>query len=100
MAERLDVWKRASWMERLSLPVRWVVPGRIKQFARRVLRRPSTGLPESLHYDMPALKRSLEARGLRCEIRDFPPGYWNPEFRTSRSNLLIHVPESPALDRT
>jgi len=97
MAARVDLWKRAGWMERLSLPVRWVVPGFIKQFARRALRRPSTGLPEFLHYDLRALQRSLEARGLRCEIRDFPPGYWNEEFITSRSNLLIHVPKS-ALD--
>jgi ubiquinone/menaquinone biosynthesis C-methylase UbiE len=94
MAARFDLWKRAGWMERLSLPVRWVVPGFIKQLGRRALRRPSTGLPEFLHYDLRALQRSLEARGLRCEIRDFPPGYWNDEFRTSRSNLLIHVPES------
>ena len=98
MAARFDLWKRAGWMERISLPVRWVVPGLIKQLGRRALRRPSTGLPEFLHYDLRALQRSLEARGLRCEIRDFPPGYWNDEFRTSRSNLLIHVPESTALD--
>jgi ubiquinone/menaquinone biosynthesis C-methylase UbiE len=97
MAARFDLWKRAGWMERLSLPVRWVVPGFIKQLARRALRRPSTGLPEFLHYDLRALQRSLEARGLRCEIRDFPPGYWNEEFILSRSNLLIHVPPS-ALD--
>jgi len=94
MAARFDLWKRAGWMDRLSLPVRWVVPGFITQLARRALRRPSTGLPEFLHYDLRALQSSLEARGLRCEIRDFPPGYWNDEFRTSRSNLLIHVPES------
>ena len=95
-AARLDIWKRAGWMERLSLPVRWVIPRGIKQFARRALGRPSTELPEFLHYDLPALQRSLEARGLRCEIRDFPAGYWNEEFRISRSNLLVHVPEGAA----
>jgi hypothetical protein len=100
MAARFDLWKRAGWMERISLPVRWVIPRRIKQFGRRALQRPSTGLPEFLHYDLPALQRSLEARGLRCEIRDFPPGYWNEEFRTSRSNLLVHVPERTALEET
>ena len=98
MAARFDLWKQARWTERISLPVRWIVPGPIKQFGRRALRRPSTGLPEFLHYDLRALQRSLEARGLRCEICDFPVGYWNDEFRTSRSNLLIHVPESIALD--
>ena len=97
MAARFELWKQARWTERISLPVRWIVPGPVKQFGRRALRRPSTGLPEFLHYDLRALHRSLEARGLRCEIRDFPPGYWNDEFRTSRSNLLIHVPEGTAL---
>lgn len=100
MAARFDLWKRAGWKERISLPVRWVIPRRIKQLGRRALRRPSTELPEFLHYDLPALQRSLEARGLRCEIRDFPPGYWNEEFRTSRSNLLVHVPENTALEET
>jgi SAM-dependent methyltransferase len=98
MAARLDLWKHAGWMDRISLPVRWVIPRRIKQLGRRALRRPSTGLPEFLHYDLRALRRSLEARGLRCEIRDFPPGYWNEEFRISRSNLLVHVPESAVLE--
>jgi SAM-dependent methyltransferase len=98
MAERFDIWKRAGWIERLSLPIRWVLPAFITQLGRRALRRPSTGLPEFLHYDLRGLKRSLEARGLRCEIRDFPPGYWNEEFIISRSNLLIHVPERTALD--
>jgi ubiquinone/menaquinone biosynthesis C-methylase UbiE len=98
MAARFDLWKRAGWLERISLPVRWVVPASIKQLARRALRRPSTGLPEFLHYDLRALQRSLEARGFRCEMWDFPPNYWNSEFRTSRSNLLIYIPERTVVD--
>jgi ubiquinone/menaquinone biosynthesis C-methylase UbiE len=98
-AARFDLWKRASWWGRISLPVRWAVPSPIKQLARRALRRPSTELPEFIHYDLDALQRSLEARGLRCEIRNFPAGYWSDEFRISRSNLLIHVTERTALSR-
>jgi len=94
IAARLDLWKRAGWLQRVTLPVRWMVPRSLKQLGRRVLRRPSTELPEFLEYDLQALQRSLEARGLRCEIREFPPDYWNGEFRMSRSNLLIHVPET------
>ena len=95
-AARFALWKKAGWLERMSLPIRWMIPGTLKQLGRRLLRRPSTELPEFLHYDLRTLKRSLEARGLRCEICDFPADYWNPEFRLSRSNLLIHVPASPA----
>jgi SAM-dependent methyltransferase len=98
LAARFELWKQASWKGRLSLPVRWAIPGALKQFGRRVLRRPSAELPEFLHYDLRGLKRSLEARGLRCEIHDFPTGYWNPEFVTSRSNLLIRVPDIPVRD--
>ncbi len=91
LTARLELLKRASWPARMSLPIRWAIPSAVRQLGRRVLRRPSRELPEFLHYDLRALKRALEARGLQCEICDFPPDYWNPEFRTSRSNLLIHV---------
>jgi hypothetical protein len=67
-----------------------------KQLARRVLRQPATGLAEFLDYDLEGIARALEARGLRCEVRDFPPDYWSDEFRTSRSNLVIHFREAPA----
>lgn len=89
---RIDIWKRAGTADKLTLPVRWLVPGRIKQLGRRVLRRPAAGLPEFLDYDLHALARSLEARGFRCEVRNFPRDYWSAEFRTSRANLLIYIP--------
>jgi SAM-dependent methyltransferase len=94
LASRIDVWKRARAADKLTLPLRWLIPGRIKRLARRVLRRPATGLPEFLTYDLRAIARAFEVRGFRCEIRDFPPDYWSGEFRTSRSNLLIHVPSA------
>jgi ubiquinone/menaquinone biosynthesis C-methylase UbiE len=98
LASRLDVWKRAQAADKLTLPIRWLIPGRIKTFARRVLRRPATGLPEFLDYDLKEIARSFEARGFQREIRDFPSDYWSTEFRTSRSNLLIHVPRARRLD--
>lgn len=91
-ASRVALWKRASASEKITLPFRWLVPGGLKQVARRLLRRPASGLPEFLDYDLKALARSLEARGFRCEVRDFPHDYWSGEFRTSRSNLLISIP--------
>ena len=93
LASRLDIWKRAQARDKLTLPIRWLIPGHVKTVARRVLHRRPAGLPEFLAYDLRAIARSFEARGFQCEIRDFPSDYWSSEFRTSRSNLLIHVPK-------
>jgi hypothetical protein len=98
LASRLDIWRRARATDKLTLPIRWLIPGRVKTFARRLLHRPATGLPEFLDYDLRAIARSFEARGFPCEIRDFPGDYWSSEFRTSRSNLLIHVSKARRLD--
>ena len=92
LASRLDLWKRARAADKFTLPVRWLLPGAIKRMIRRVFRRPSTGLPAFLDYDLAGIARSLTARGFRCEVRDFPDDYWSGEFKTSRSNLLIFVP--------
>jgi SAM-dependent methyltransferase len=89
---RAGLWARASWGGKLTLPVRWILPGSLKHAARRILRRPSDELPAFLDYDLRAIGRSLERRGFRYEILDFPADYWSGDFRTSRSNLLIHVP--------
>jgi SAM-dependent methyltransferase len=91
-ASRLYVWQHATLIDRITLPIRWLLPPAVKQFARRLLRQPRTGLPEFLDYDLRDIARLLTARGLRCELRDFPAGYWSSEFRSSRSNLLIFVP--------
>jgi SAM-dependent methyltransferase len=91
-ASRVDIWKRARAIEKVTLPVRWLMPAGVKRLAREMLRLPATGLPEFLDYDLRGLARSLEARGMRCEVRDFPTDYWSGEFRTSRSNLLIFIP--------
>jgi SAM-dependent methyltransferase/ribosomal protein S18 acetylase RimI-like enzyme len=91
-ASRIDIWKRARAIEKVTLPVRWLVPTGIKRLSRRMLRLPATGLPEFLDYDLQGVARSFEARGLRCEVRDFPTDYWSGEFTTSRSNLLIFIP--------
>lgn len=98
LASRIDIGRRARAADKLTLPIRWLMPGDIKKLARRLLQRPASGLPAFLDYDLQAIARSLEARGLRCEVRDFPADYWSDEFRTSRSNLLIHVPKARRVD--
>jgi SAM-dependent methyltransferase len=94
LASRIDIWKRARAADKVTLPVRWLIPGRIKTLVRRLLQRPATGLPEFLSYDLRGIARTFEARGFQCEIRDFPRDYWSGEFRTSRSNLLIRIPKA------
>ena len=97
LASRVDIWTRASTTARVTLPFRWLVPRRLKTLARRVLGRPTAGLPEFLDYDLKRIACALRARGLACEIRDFPVDYWSDEFRKSRSNLIIRIP--PAAPR-
>lgn len=86
------LWREARAIQKLTLPIRWVMPSSLRGRARRLLRLPSSELPEFLDYDLRALRQALEARGLACEIRDFLPDYWNSEFRASRSNLIISIP--------
>ncbi|MBI4611434.1 MAG: hypothetical protein HY726_20780 [Candidatus Rokubacteria bacterium] len=45
-----------------------------------------------IEYDLLALKRALEARGLECDLLNFPDDYWSRDFRITRSNLLIRIP--------
>jgi ubiquinone/menaquinone biosynthesis C-methylase UbiE len=92
-ANRLQIWRRASWLEKVTLPCRWAVPRSVRQLARRLLAIPSGGPPGFLDYDLRAIARALQARGLTCTIRDFPADYWNRDFRTTRSNLLITIPQ-------
>jgi ubiquinone/menaquinone biosynthesis C-methylase UbiE len=91
-ASRVYIWKQATIANKITLPIRWLLPRGIKQLARRLVRQPRTGLPEFLDYDLDDIAQSLQTRGLRCELRDFPGDYWSAEFRISRSNLLIFVP--------
>ena len=98
LASRLDIWRRAKAVDKLTLPIRWLIPGRVKTLVRQALRRPAAGLPEFLDYDLQGIARAFEARGFPCKVRDFPSDYWSSEFRTSRSNLLIHVPKARPLD--
>jgi ubiquinone/menaquinone biosynthesis C-methylase UbiE len=99
-ASRLDIWRRSHPLEKLTLPVRWLVPRAIKRAARGAIARPASGLPEFLDYDLAGIAASLRARGFRSEVRDFPADYWSGEFRTSRSNLLIFIPGSAAANAT
>ena len=78
----------------LVRPMRWAMPASLRRLGRRGLRRPAAGPPAFLDYDLRAIARALEARGLRCRVEDFPADYWSTDFRSTRSNLLITVAHS------
>jgi hypothetical protein len=50
-----------------------------------------------LEYDFSELKKELEAKNYKCEIINFPDGFWSRDFRLTRTNLLIHIPQTVRL---
>ena len=93
-ANRALVWQRATLAGKLTLPFRWTVPAAARQWARRILRRPETGPPAFLDYDLQHIAAELEGRGLRCAIHDFPIRHPNVDFQRTRSNLVIAIRHS------
>lgn len=93
-ANRALVWQRAPLAGKLTLPLRWVVPPAARRWGRRILRRPETGPPAFLEYDLQQIAAALEGRGLRSVIHDFPADHPNLDFQRTRSNLVITVRHS------
>jgi SAM-dependent methyltransferase len=85
----LDIWRRAGARERWRLAMSLVLPAPVKRFLRH-LGAESTPIV-LLEYDTQALRSRLEARGLQCQLLDFPETLWSRDFRRTRSNLLIHL---------
>ncbi|HVR28416.1 MAG TPA: class I SAM-dependent methyltransferase [Thermoanaerobaculia bacterium] len=92
-------WRRAGPAGRARLAVALALPAPVKRGAKTLLRRFASGWGREnlvyLEYDLRALARELERRGLRCRVLDFPERYWSEDFRETRSNLLIHLPGNP-----
>lgn len=88
------LWRQAGPAERLRLAVSLVLPKPLKRAIRRLLAPRQRDGIVSLVFDLGDLKARLERRGLTCRISDFPPDYWSEDFRETRSNLLISIPEN------
>ncbi len=87
----VDLWRHAGPIGKMRRLLSPMIPGWAKRAARRLL-----GLPPGLvflQYDLRELKRAFEARGLTCDVLDFPATYWSLHFRRTRANLLIRIPE-------
>lgn len=88
-----DIWERGDLRSRARLVAGLVLPRELKRRLReRVSHREGEHL-RAIEYDLEGLRDSLREAGLECHLVDFPASYWSRDFRETRSNLLIHVPE-------
>jgi SAM-dependent methyltransferase len=87
-----DTWSQAGIAGKVRLVVSLAIPRPAKAFLRAVLGLPRVEGLDFLDYDLPDLRRRLEAQGLQCELLPFPPDYWSRDFRRLRTNLLIRIP--------
>lgn len=96
-----EVWRRAGLAGKARLVISLIMPLGVKDILRRL---PGLARRERLvflEYDLGELKRRFEARGIECQVLDFPESYWSSDFRKTRSNLLLRIPytENPPAER-
>jgi SAM-dependent methyltransferase len=91
-----EAFLRSSFASRLRLLASLALPRPVKRQLRRFLGYPAAEPLVILDYDLAGLARRLESRGLECRVLDFPSEYWSRDFRRTRSNLWIRVPDRPA----
>jgi SAM-dependent methyltransferase len=90
---RLEAWRRGGWRERLELTGSVLLPAPLKSGLRRLVRIAPRHRLIALEYDLGALRRRLEELDLECRVVPFPEDFWSRDFRATRSNLLVSVPE-------
>jgi ubiquinone/menaquinone biosynthesis C-methylase UbiE len=92
---RIEAWKSGTARERAHLLAALVVPSGVRRRMRRL--RPNTSIEDLryLEYDLGKLKSTIEQRGARCRIFDYPKDFWSRDFRETRANLLIEIPLRP-----
>jgi len=97
---RLECWRRGGWRERFELAGSLLLPAAVKDAVRRLARRAPRHRLISLEYDLGALRRRLEQLDLECRVVPFPQDFWSRDFRVTRSNLLVSVPERAEAGRS
>jgi SAM-dependent methyltransferase/ribosomal protein S18 acetylase RimI-like enzyme len=90
---RKEVFFRSSFASRLRLLASLALPRGAKSRLRSILGYPPAEPLVILDYDLSGLAKRLESQGLECRVLDFPPEYWSRDFRRTRSNLWIGVPD-------
>lgn len=89
---RRDAFTQGGLSEKARIVGAAAVPPALKRLARRAFPWLPRAPLHYLEYDLRAVKRLLEDRGLGCTIADYPRDFWSRDFRRTRSNLLITVP--------
>ncbi|HUP25824.1 MAG TPA: class I SAM-dependent methyltransferase [Thermoanaerobaculia bacterium] len=90
---RAEAWRRGGMRERFSLLASLLLPGPLKSVARRLAGHEQSRGLVYLEYDFDALRRRLESLGLECRVVEFPGNFWSRDFRLTRSNLVVTLPE-------
>jgi ubiquinone/menaquinone biosynthesis C-methylase UbiE len=84
-------WKQSKLIGKARFLGSFLVPRAVKNLLRRPLGMEST-CPSALVYDIRRVASRLQEAGFPCRVLDYPDDYWSPDFRRTRSNLLISVP--------
>jgi hypothetical protein len=88
-----EAFRRSSFASRLRLAASLALPRPLKRGLRRLLGYPPAEPLVILDYDLSGLAERLASQGLECRVLDFPAEYWSRDFRRTRSNLWIRVPD-------
>ena len=91
---RLMAFRTAGLSDKVKIVVHLLVPQTIKNVLRRILRMERRDHLDYLEFDLRRLRQNLDKEGLKCEIVDFPKNYWSTDYRKTRSNLIICIPQS------
>lgn len=87
------LWRRGDLKQKAKLAVTALLPARMRKTLKRALQREPGHEVAFLKFDLAALAERYRARGLACQIIDYPADYWSEDFRTTRTCLLMQVPQ-------
>jgi hypothetical protein len=94
-----DALKQADLIGKGRILASFLLPRALKNLLRGPLGL-EKGYPAALVYDIKRIAARMQESGFQCRVLDFPEKYWSPDFRRTRSNLLISVPgESQVLSQ-
>jgi SAM-dependent methyltransferase len=96
---RLEYWRRGGWREKLEVLGALLLPTALRARLRRLFRIQPRHRLVALQFDLERVSARLGALAPHCRKLTFPPDFWSRDFRETRSNLVISLPESLPLSR-
>ncbi len=92
-AGRREAWRLGGIRERALILGAIALPARARGFVHRLLRGAKDSPLRYLEFDLEAVSVLLRSRGVECVPMDYPDNFWSRDFRLTRSNLVIMIPE-------